>query len=254
MVGLERRRLERDDLRMVFGSRSAPSRSAPTPSVRAASKADIPRLVRLNHDAYPELVEDGVVFDGPQLMAQQAVFPEGQIVVELGGRIVGAIATLIVGKDAALGAHSWSDITSYGTFAGHEPTGDTLYLADIYTDLSVRADGVRLGPILYDALFRLCERRGLARVVAGGRLWGYHEVADRMPPTAYVDEVVAGRRKDRVLGSQLRAGFCVRGILDQYLDDWRSAGYATLLVWDNVMASREKGPAVVGQNVALRRM
>lgn len=212
--------------------------------VRPAVPSDVPRLVELNAAAYPDLVEDGVVFDAAQLMAQQAVFPEGQIVVERGcsaaregpaarGEVIGAIATLIVPTAAAAAPHSWCGITSYGTFAAHDRGGDALYLADIYVDPAARGLGV--GAALYDALFRLCERRRLARVVAGGRLWGYHEVAGTLSPSEYVDQVVRGVRKDRVLTSQLRAGFSVRGILRGYLNDWRSAGYATHLFWENAL-------------------
>jgi len=203
--------------------------------VRPAGIEDVPRLVSLNAEAYTDLVADGVVFDAAQLRAQHAVFPEGQIVVELDGEVVGAIATLIVPSAAALEPHSWAEITSHGTFAGHDAKGgDALYLADIYVGPEARGRGV--GAALYDALFRLCERRRLARVVAGGRLWGYHEVAPSISPARYVDEVVRGIRKDRVLTSQLRAGFTVRGILERYLDDWRSAGYATHLVRESSLA------------------
>ena len=203
--------------------------------VRPASIEDVPRLVRLNAEAYPDLVADGVVFDAAQLRAQHAIFSDGQLVVEVGGRVVGAIATLIVSSSAALAPHSWAEITSHGTFAAHDAKGgDALYLADIYVDPEARGRGI--GAALYDALFRLCERRRLARVVAGGRLWGYHEGASSMSPARYVDEVVRGLRKDRVLTSQLRAGFTVRGILASYLDDWRSAGYATHLVRESTMA------------------
>lgn len=201
--------------------------------IRPALLRDVPRLVELNEAAYPDLVEDGVVFDAAQLMAQQAVFPEGQIVVEQNELVIGAIATMITSAPAAAAPHSWSGITSYGTFAAHDRAGDVLYLADVYIDPAAR--GLGIGGMLYDALFRLCERRRLARVVAGGRLWGYHEVASTMTPAAYVDEVVRGARKDRVLTSQLRAGFTVKGILAGYLDDWRSAGFATHLYWENAL-------------------
>jgi GNAT superfamily N-acetyltransferase len=206
--------------------------------VRTALTTDIPRLVELNSAAYPDLVEDGVVFDAAQLRAQQVVFPEGQIVVEREAptrEVVGAIATLIVPEGEAMGPHTWAGITSYGTFACHEPRGDVLYLADVYSDPNVAGTGV--GAALYDALFRLCERKNLARVVAGGRLWGYHEVSSVMSPETYADEVIDGKRRDRVFGSQLKAGFSYRGILPGYLDDWRSAAFATLLVWENVKRS-----------------
>lgn len=204
--------------------------------VRSAVSKDVARLVAMNVAAYPELVADGVVFDASQIRAQQYVFPEGQIVIERDGVIVGAIATLIVRGEKALAPHTWIEITSHGTFACHDPAGDTLYLADVYVDPNAR--GLGIGAKLYEALFELCARKRLARVAAGGRLWGYHEVAGVMTPQAYVDEVARGLRKDPVLGSQLRAGFVVKGILTGYLDDWRSAACATHLVWENSLASR----------------
>jgi len=200
-------------------------------TLRSATRADVPRLVALNAAAYPELLADGVVFDAAQLLAHGHVFPEGQIVAEENGLIIGAIATLIVGSSAALQPHAWTDVTSFGTFACHDPRGDTLYLADVYADPAAHGRGV--GPALYGALFDLCRRKNLRRVVAGGRLWGYHEVSSELSPAAYVDEVVRGVRRDRVLTSQLRAGFSVRAVLEGYLEDWRSAGFATHLVWEN---------------------
>lgn len=204
--------------------------------VRTALRSDVPRLVELNAAAYPDLVEEGVVFDSAQLLAQQSVFAEGQLVLEDGGRLVGAIATLVVSSSAAARAHTWSEITSYGTFAAHDREGDTLYLADVYADPTTQGRGV--GGALYEALFGLCQRRDLARVVGGGRLWGYHEVAHSMTPEQYVSEVSRGVRKDRVLGSQLKAGFVVKGILTNYLDDWRSASFATHLYWENPLFTR----------------
>jgi hypothetical protein len=74
---------------------------------------------------------------------------------------------------------------------------------------------------------------GLARVVAGGRLWGYTDVAASMSVETYVADVLRGSLRDRVLESQVRAGFAVRGILPNYLHDWRSRHFATLLEWRN---------------------
>jgi hypothetical protein len=52
-----------------------------------------------------------------------------------------------------------------------------------------------------------------------------------MSPQDYVARVIRGELRDRVLGSQLKAGYTVRGILDGYLRDPRSRNYATLLEW-----------------------
>jgi hypothetical protein len=56
---------------------------------------------------------------------------------------------------------------------------------------------------------------------------------------------MAGKRRDRVFTSQLRAGFAYRGILPGYLDDWRSAAFATLLVWENAAANRDFAVSIV---------
>ena len=202
----------------------------PVPTVRAATPGDVARLVEMNRAAYPELVAKDVVWNAAQLHEHLARFPEGQRVAELDGRIVGAISTFVVarGRDP-LAQHTWLDITDHGTFAGHDPGGDTLYLADVYVDPA--AWGRRVGHTLYGALRSLCGSLGKGRVVAGGRLWGYHEYASRMTPEEYVRRVLEKQIRDRVLNSQLRAGFLVRGILVGYLPDPRSADYATLLEW-----------------------
>lgn len=199
--------------------------------LRNATQADVTRLVALNHAAYPELVGEGIVFDADQITQQIARYAAGQIVATLDGAIVGAIATLVLDSGSVLAPHTWADATGDGTFRTHDGAGDCLYLADVYVDPAACGRGV--GAALYDALFTLCRKEKLARVVAGGRLFGFHEVRDAMTPLAYVDEVIGGKRRDKVLGSQLRAGFVVQGILRDYLHDWRSASFATLLTWSN---------------------
>ncbi len=122
-------------------------------------------------------------------------------------------------------------VTDSGTFARHDPQGDTLYLADVY--VAEVAWGLGVGRALYGALFDLARKLRLARVVAGGRLYDYSTHAATLSPKEYVAKVIAGELKDRVLVSQLRVGFKVRGLLPNYLHDWRSQHWATLLEWEN---------------------
>jgi hypothetical protein len=70
-------------------------------------------------------------------------------------------------------------------------------------------------------------------LVAGVQLWDYTNWADQLSPEEYVARVLAGKLQDRVLVSQIRAGFTVRGLLPGYLHDWRSRHFATLLEWTN---------------------
>jgi GNAT superfamily N-acetyltransferase len=202
----------------------------PILAVRPARAEDIPRLVEMNHAAYPELVEANVVWNEAQLHAHLERFPEGQLVATLDGVPMGAISTFVVPPSRdPMAQHTWLDITDDGTFASHDRAGDTLYLADVYVDPA--GWGKRVSETLYAALRDTCVTLGLRRVVAGGRLWGYHEYAGVMTPQEYVDGVLRGDIRDRVLGSQLKAGFTVRGLLVGYLRDPRSCDYATLLEW-----------------------
>jgi GNAT superfamily N-acetyltransferase len=198
---------------------------------RHARLSEVTQLADLNRAAYPDLLADGVVYDDIQLHSQLVTFPAGQRVAERDGAVVGALSTLIVDEAEALAPHTWAEITGCGTFSTHRPSGNALYLADIYLDPAAQGSGI--GARLYEALRALCCELGLKRIVAGGRLWNYHEVATQMPPEDYVAAVVRGDRKDRVLTPQLRARYEVRGILRDYLEDWRSASYATLLDWPN---------------------
>ncbi len=201
-------------------------------TVRTATLADVDALAAINRDAYPEFVQDGVVFDAAHLRAHQAQFPMGQLVAELDGEIAGAIATLMPPRALdPLAPHTWLGITDAATFARHDPGGDTLYLADVY--VHHRAWGAGVGRALYAELFALCRRLRLANVVGGGRLYDYVDAPAEIAPADYVAQVVRGERRDRVLISQLRAGFEVRGLLPGYLHDWRSRHIATLIVWDN---------------------
>jgi GNAT superfamily N-acetyltransferase len=215
---------------MIAQDLAASSSQAVT--LRPAEPRDIPRLVTLNHAAYPELVEANVVWDEAQLRSHLARFAPGQVLAETGGVAVGAFSTFIVDrKRDALAPHTWYEITDHGTFTSHDPGGQTLYLADIYVHPAAWGKGV--GAMLYAGMQGLCVQLGLKRLVAGGRLWGYREQADRMGPEAYVERVLRGELRDRVLGSQIKAGFAVRGVLPGYLKDPRSGNYATLLEWVN---------------------
>lgn len=206
--------------------------ASPNVTIREATPSDVPRLVELNHAAYPDLIVDDAVYSPAQIEAHIARFPRGQLVGEIDGKMVGALSTFIPAPSIpVLKPHTWLGITDGGMFVRHDPAGKTLYLADIYVDPSVQRRGV--GQVLYGALQGLCRSLELEHVVAGGRLWGYGAVAEQMTADEYVTRVVRGSMKDPVLTSQLRAGFVVRDVLKDYLHDWRSKNYATLLEWVN---------------------
>jgi predicted amidohydrolase/GNAT superfamily N-acetyltransferase len=200
--------------------------------VREATRTDIPDLVELNRASYPTMAEDNVVWREAHLLSHLRVFPQGQLVAEVKGKIVGAAASLIVnlGPDSLRG-HTWAGITDSGYFTNHDPHGDTLYGADVYVHPEARGKGV--GAALYEARRQLCRRLNLRRILAGGRLWNYSDHADDYPAEEYAQRVAAGEIKDLVLSFQLREGFILRGVMPNYLRDKRSHNHASLIEWLN---------------------
>jgi ribosomal protein S18 acetylase RimI-like enzyme len=197
--------------------------------VRRMTEADIPGVVALQKRAFPKMSP----WTPNQLKRHMATFPEGQLVaLDRAGRVVGSASSLVVRWDDYEDHAGWNEITGRGSFRTHDPEGDTLYGADVGVDPEARGMGV--GAALYEERRAIARRFGLARIVAGGRIPGYREVAGALTPEEYVAEVVAGRRKDTVLGFQLAQGFRVRGVIPRYLpSDHASKGFATLLEWEN---------------------
>jgi len=147
------------------------------------------------------------------------------------GNIIGSASSLIIDWDDYSESAKWSAITGYGTFSTHNPLGKTLYGGDMCVAPSARRRGV--GSLLYEARKGIVRESGLKRLLTGGRIPGYAEVAQSMTPQEYVAEVVRGRRKDPTLSFQLANGLIVLDVVPEYLEDPESRGYATLLEWLN---------------------
>lgn len=200
--------------------------------IREATRTDIPRLIELNKTAYPSMAEENIVWKEGHLLSHQSVFPEGQLVAECEGEVVGMASSLIVnmGEDP-LRAHTFAGITDGGYFYNHDRHGDTLYGADVCVSPNYR--GMGIGGALYEVRRQLCRKYNLRRILAGGRITNYRNHADRMSPEEYVRRVEAGELKDPVLSFQLREGFQLRGVLRNYIVDPDSLNHATLIEWLN---------------------
>jgi predicted N-acetyltransferase YhbS len=212
---------------------------ATRPLVRTLQPGDFAAVRELQRIAYPtiEAWRDG------QLAAQLARFPEGQLVAEVDGRVVGMASSLIVQWDHYAVDHTWKAITADGTFSTHDRAGRTLYGAEVVVDAGCRGNGV--GRALYQARASMSRELGLKRIIAAGRIPGYHRLKDVTSPELYAMRVIWGDIQDPVLGFQLSQGFHYCGIIHNYLpEDRDSCGHAALLVRLNSRpnARREASP------------
>jgi len=198
--------------------------------VRQAKLEDIPAIIECHHAAYPGFPPE-MLCNERQFRMQLETFPEGQHVAVARGRIVGYSNTLIVLLDEDSPWYSYGEITGNGTFSTHDPSGDTLYGADIAVHPDYRRQGI--SGLLYEVRKKILRRFNLRRMVAGGRIPGYWRHAGKLTAEEYVGKVVRGELRDPALNAHLKAGYRVQGVYMGYLRDEHSLDYATYLEMEN---------------------
>jgi len=199
-----------------------------TIKVRLWKEEDIPAIAACHRAAYPDYDEH---YDERMYTMQFAAFPEGQLLAEVDGRVVGYCTSIIVQLDDAIDWYRYEEITGGGSFSTHTPTGDTLYGADIAVHPDYRGKGV--AGKMYVQRRKLLKRFNLSRMIAHGRIMNYAEQAGRVTAREYVDLVREGRLKDSALTAHFKAGYEVKGVFLDLLQDDSSLNYSTFLEMPN---------------------
>ncbi|MBI3004867.1 MAG: GNAT family N-acetyltransferase [Ignavibacteriales bacterium] len=198
-------------------------------SVRQVRIEDYDRIVQVQLKCFPGMKP----WQREQLESQLSVFPEGQICIEVDGKIVASSSSLILDFELYRDWHSWREIADGGFIRNHHPDGNTLYGIEIMVDPEYQ--GMRLARRLYDARKNLAREKNLMRIILGGRIPGYAEHADKMAAREYVERVISKELIDPVLTTQLSNGFVLKRLIPNYLaSDKDSLGYATFLEWTNL--------------------
>jgi len=188
-------------------------------------------LAAIQRAAFPTLAEDELI-TAAHYRAHIARFPEGQMaVVTPAGRPVACSTDFRTTIDLDRFEHRYIDAVDHNWLGHHDPKGRWLYGADIGVLPEYRRRG--LARRLYNARQALVQRLNLEGHVAGGLLRGYGAWKDRLPVEEYVALVVAGRLVDPTLTVQLRCGFRVHGIIQDYVTDPGCDNKAAFIVWRN---------------------
>src|SRR5690606_19481085 len=198
-------------------------------AVRPLTIEDFDDLVAMQLRCFPGMPP----WQRDQIESQLAIFPEGQLCVEVDGKLAASSSSLIIKYAPALEWHNWKAVADSGYIRNHDPHGDTLYGIEVMVDPEFR--GMKLSRRLYDARKELCREKNLQRIMIGGRIPGYGRYADQLTAREYVERVQSRAIYDQVLTSQLANGFALQGLIPGYLPgDDDSRGYATFLEWRNL--------------------
>lgn len=196
--------------------------------IRPLRMDDYPALVAMQELCFPGMQPWG----REQVASQLAMFPEGQIGVEVEGQLAASSSSLILEFDPNMAWHDWKVVADGGYIRNHNPKGDTLYGIEVM--VAPEFQGMKLARRLYDARKQLCRERNLARIIIGGRIPGYGEHADEMSAREYVEKVIDKTFVDPVLTTQVANGFSLQGLIANYMpSDTASRGYATFCEWLN---------------------
>ena len=199
--------------------------------IRNIRMDDIDKILRLQDVSFADMAAYGMVWPASFLKKHIHIFPQGQLCAVIKREIVASASSLVVTLKPQYSDHTWHDITGYGLFTTHDPKGDTLYGADIFTHPKFRRKGI--GTMLYNTRKNLAIRMNLRRIVIGGRLFNYYKYANKISALEYSRKVINGKIEDPVLSFQLKNGFKFIKILPNYLCDRRSMNYSNLLEWKN---------------------
>jgi 4-aminobutyrate aminotransferase/(S)-3-amino-2-methylpropionate transaminase len=198
------------------------------------------QLEQLQIVCFPTLADEER-FKAAHYRKHMQLFPEGQMVVLDGDRVVGATTTLRLDYDLDHVHHTFAEVIAGGWLTSHQPHGVWLYGADISTHPEYRGRGI--GGALYAARQELVWRLGLKGQITAGMIPGYGLLKACMSAQQYYDRLLRGELTDPTLSMQIYTGFEPRGLLAGYLNDPVCDNYCVLLVLpsekDMRFASRE---------------
>ena len=138
--------------------------------VRPLKEEDYKGLREAMSAAYEGL---GSVWRENSIMKLIDVFPEGQLCVEVDGKVAACALSIIVQYKLFGDDHTYEEITGNYTFNTHYDGGNVLYGIEVFVHPDYR--GLRLARRLYDGRKELCERLNLKEIKVGGRLPNYHK-------------------------------------------------------------------------------
>jgi ribosomal protein S18 acetylase RimI-like enzyme len=191
---------------------------------------DVLQLEALQRIVFPTLADDELIL-AKHYLRHLELFPEGQLVVKDGEKVIGMTTTMRSKFDFSHYHHTFKETIAGGWLTNHDPEGDWLYGLDIGIHPDYR--GLGLARILYRARHEITNELGLKGQVTVGMMNGFGAVSNQLTGEQYFQELIAGKRKDPTLSAQLKIGFEPIALIPDYLNDPACGNYGVLIKIDS---------------------
>jgi GNAT superfamily N-acetyltransferase len=194
--------------------------------VRNAAPEDVVQMEYVQSQCYPTLHKSEIL-DRNHFANHIKVFPEGQIVVEKEGLVVGSASTFRCNfpkHDSTFLEETdnlW--ITNVQISDGDWMYGIDMGVLPVYR-------GLGLSKEMYKARHEVCESLGLKGQIIAGMTIGYGKVKDKMTVEEYCKALERNEFADPTITPQRNAGFRWIRALYNYIND-PEAGFASILMY-----------------------
>lgn len=202
--------------------------------VRQATLADIPQLLKIDEEIWPEFRASAEMFQ-----LRILTFPAGQFVAVCDSQIVGSVFTQLINyKDWENRTFTWDEITDHGTIRKtHNPNGDSMY--GIGLAVAKRFQGSAASRLLTIAAVRWVIQNNRLQILLGARIPGYYKHPE-IPVGSYI-KMTRGKNK-RLINPELAfyqkyGGEPIKP-LPNYMHDPESLDFGVLIRWRNLFHNK----------------
>ncbi|MBX9806986.1 MAG: GNAT family N-acetyltransferase [Flavobacteriaceae bacterium] len=194
--------------------------------IRNATPEDAVQMEYVQKQCYPSLHESALM-NRNHFINHIKIFPEGQIVIEMDGIIVGSASSMR--SNFPEHDHTYLEITDNLWITNtHVPDGDWMYGIDIGVLPEYR--GMGFSRELYLARQEIGNSLGLKGQLIAGMTIGYGRVKDRMTIEEYCYALEIKKFTDPTITPQMKAGFRWIRPLYNHIND-PQAGFACVLMY-----------------------
>lgn len=194
--------------------------------IRNATPDDAIQMDYVQSQCYPTLHQSEILTKA-HFLNHIKIFPEGQLVVEKEGKIVGAASTFRCNfpEHSRTFLEETDDLWITNV---QVPDGDWMYGIDMGILPEYR--GLGLSTELYNTRNEICKKLKLKGQIIAGMTIGFGKVKNRMTIEEYCYALEINKFTDPTITPQRKAGFRWIRPLYNYINDPES-GYASILMY-----------------------